>query len=101
MKQVFECGIVGESNDEVGDTLMAGMMGLTLPPTVNKKLPDDFTLELRDSTLMAARSIIEGERILAAYGTLKNGLIDRGFECLEWRDIDKWCHCFRFRRIKP
>lgn len=99
MKQVFECGIVGESNDEVGDTFLAGMMGIALPPTVNRKLPDDFTLELQQYDLVRGTPA-DGQGILDAYETLKRGMIERGYECIEWPDMDKWCHCYRFRRVK-
>jgi hypothetical protein len=100
MKQVFECGIVAESNDEVGDTFMAGMLGIALPPTKNKRLPDDFTLELQQYDLVRGRSLQDGQDLIDAYETLKRGMIERGYECIQWTDHDRWCYCYRFRRVK-
>jgi hypothetical protein len=99
VKHVFECGIVGESNDEVGDTLLAGMMDIVLPPTVNKRLPDDFTLELRDSDFLRGGAL-EMMALRAKYETLCEGMVERGYEWMRWRDEEKFCEVLRFRRVR-
>lgn len=98
MKHVFECGIVGESNDEVGDTFLAGMMEIALPQTEGRKLPDDFTLEIHDHDMM--RGGMAGlSEMRARYDALCAGMIERGYEWMRWRDEDKFCDCLRFRRL--
>lgn len=92
MKHVFECGIVGESNNEVGDTFLAGMMDIALPKTRAGSLPDDFTLEVPE------RDIMRDPSILDKYHALRAGMIERGYDVIQWRDMDKWCDCIRFRR---
>lgn len=94
MKHVFECGIVGESNDEVGDTFLAGMMDIALPPTRDRKLPDDFTIEVPEREIMRDPMLIE------KYEALCRGMIDRGYEVFRWHEMDKFCTCIRFRREK-
>src|SRR5690242_10479988 len=100
MKHVFECDIVGESNDEVGDTFLASTMGITLPPTRDRRLPDDFTIEVPDRDYIRAGSIETGESLRSKYDSLCQGMIERGYTVYRWREEDKFCECIRFRRMK-
>lgn len=98
MKHVFECDIVGESNDEVGDTLLAGMMGIALPPTKDRKLPDDFTLEIPDRDLMLG-TFSDGQNLWAKYEAICAGMVERGYKWIKWRDEERHCYMLRFRRV--
>lgn len=91
MKQVFECGIVGESNDEVGDCFLGRLAEIRMPDTTSGRLPNDFTIGIPERDLM-----LNGPE---RYAELCQAMIARGYETLQWRDIDKWCECIRFRRI--
>jgi hypothetical protein len=97
MKQVFECGITGTSNDEVGDCFLARLADIPMPETHGRKLPDDFTIEVTDRDMMRG-GVAHMETMRARYAALCEGMVERGYEVLRWRDFDKWCECIRFRR---